>query len=96
MTNKASYDEIGQLLQSGALAAAQLGNLPEKQEQEALAQSQEFAGYWLRYQQGNLNGDNHLLAPHREASPPTGKHYTSGLPSTFKWRVPSNIYQPYL
>ena len=45
-TGSGSYNETRQLLQSGAQAAAQLVDLPEAEQQEAIALSQELALHW--------------------------------------------------
>lgn len=45
-TGSGSYDETRQLLQSGAHAAAQLVDLSEIEQQEAIALSQELASQW--------------------------------------------------
>ena len=48
-----SYDETRQLLQSGALAAAQLVGLPEAEQQNAVALSRELAAQWPRFRHSN-------------------------------------------
>lgn len=64
-----SYDEVRQLLESGAMAAAQLIELNRKDEQANIALSQELATYWARHARGLPAGESPLLGQHTSPLP---------------------------
>jgi geranylgeranyl pyrophosphate synthase len=65
------YDETRQLLHSGAYAAALLVDLPESQQQQAIAMSQEVATQWALGMH-STDTDEHQSLNHQEESLPQG------------------------
>jgi octaprenyl-diphosphate synthase len=70
-TGNGSYDEIVDLLQSGAHAAALLVDLPENEQQQAVALSQELAARWTLGQLGKRSSERQTTTIHTDTLPPS-------------------------
>jgi octaprenyl-diphosphate synthase len=88
-----AYDETRQLLESGALAAAQLAGHTPAQQRAAVAMSQQLAMQWDTYlptrQRDNNHGDGQV---HWQVLPSSPDHQSPGWQALYQWLNRQRVY----